>query len=236
MADAFDQQPPPRASDELRGVVLPRAWRGYDREAVDLFIARSAEMLVAHEDQVDRLASELASVRETYAVERDAWLAKSAAEREELARFVADATREREEVSAVFEQVKAEREERIAYTERLEQEIAGFRELETSLKHAVVAAERIGSDLRALSEREAAVLLEEARSEARRLLADASTERDQLVADVRRIRDMLQAAQSSLDERALFARWTVDADYPLDEKGSPDNPSSLTRNYGSDIS
>ncbi|HUY42363.1 MAG TPA: DivIVA domain-containing protein [Acidimicrobiales bacterium] len=236
MADAFNQELPPRASDELRSVALPRAWRGYDREAVDLLVARVAEMLSAHEDQASRLETELASARENYSTERDAWLEKSAEEREQHERFVAEATREREEIAAVFEQVKAEREERIAYTERLEQEIAGYRELEKSLKHAVVAAERIGSELRALGEREATVLLEEARFEARRLLADASNERDLLIADVRRIRDMLQATQSSLDERTLFTGLPADTDDVLDVTDALHDSSPLTKNFGSGLS
>lgn len=48
----------------------------------------------------------------------------------------------------------------------------------------------------------------------------ASGERDLLIADGRRIRAMLQAAQASLDDRALFAQWAPDAKDAPDEAGA----------------
>ncbi|HVB50738.1 MAG TPA: DivIVA domain-containing protein [Acidimicrobiales bacterium] len=168
---------------------------------------------VAAREQLARVVAESTSERgnfESAHRELEARLSRSIEEREELEGVVARATREREEFVGVIEQIKAEREERTAYTDQLEREIASHRELESSLKHMVVAAERIGNDLRALTEREATALLEEARTEARKLLTEASSERALILSDVRRIRAMLQAAQGSLDERALFAQWTPD--------------------------
>jgi len=230
-ADAPSEELPPlRASDELRRVVLPRALRGYDRDAVDQLVARVVEILDGLEDQARQLESELADGREqsgreleklaTAQRELEVRMQRSAEERDQLARVVAGVTHERGEIAETIEEIKAEREERITYTERLERELTGHRELESSLKHMVVAAERIGSDLRALTEREATALLEEARAEARRLLAAASGERELLIADVRRIRAMLQAAQASLDDRALFAQWAPDAKDTPDEAGA----------------
>lgn len=224
----------PRVSDTLRGVALPRAMRGYDRDIVDQLVANVAEMLDGLEDQVLQLESDGAAARDQLARvvaeatrdraelqsarhELEARLNDTLEKREELERIMDRATRERAEFVAVIEQIKMEREERVAYTERLEREVTSHRELETSLKHMVVAAERIGNDLRALTEREATSLLEEARSEARKLLTEASTERDLILSDMRRIRAMLQAALGSLDERALLAQRTPDAEGTLDE-------------------
>ena len=227
-----------RASDALRSVALPRALRGYDRDIVDQFVANVTQMLDGLEDEVFQRQSDCAVAREQLARvvadatrergefesahrELETRLSRTIEEREELERVMALASREREEFVGIIEQVKAEREERIAYTEQLERELTNHRELESSLKHMIVAAERIGNDLRVLTEREATALLEEARAEARKLLTEASTERDLILADMRRIRAMLQAAQGSLDERSLFAQWTPDVKETRDEDHAP---------------
>jgi cell division septum initiation protein DivIVA len=225
-----------QASDEIRSIELPRALRGYDRDAVAKLVTCVTEKLDGLEEQVGRLEKEL--VRQREQAERDfkklaseyhelqKRMQQTAEKRDQLAQVALEATREREEIVATIEEINAERAERISYTQRLERELMSHRELESSLKHMVVAAERIGSDLRALSEHEATVLLEEARAGARRLLTDASTERDLIVADVRRIRSMLQAAQASLDERALFVRLDSDAKDTSDHPGAPGNDTS----------
>ncbi len=224
---------PSRASDELRALLLPRALRGYARDSVDQLVVRAAEMLDELEDRARRLEAEHADELErsgrkleTLATEHrklESQLERTAQEREQLARAVKDATREREQIAGAIEEIKQEREERIAYTERLERELTRHRELESSLKHTVVAAERVGSNLRALTEREAELVLEQARTEARRLLMEVTAKRDLLVADGRRIRAMLQVTQASLDELELLVQED------LGNSGTPDQSGGALR-------
>ncbi len=190
MSIESSQEPAPRAADSVRNIVIPRAMRGYDRHIVDQIVANVAIMLDGFEDEIRQH-------------ERDA-----DARRVEFQSVVDHSAREREEFLAVIAQLTAEREERIAFTEQLERELASHREQESSLRSMVLAAERIGDDLRALTERQATALLEEARAEARRVLRETSLERDQMLSEVRKIRTMLHAAQDALDERTLFAPWT----------------------------
>lgn len=189
MSTDSPEVPMARAGDSVRAIAIPRAVRGYDRQAVDQVVANIAEMLDGFEDDILQR-------------ERDA-----ETQRAEFQRVVDQGVRERDELLEVIAQLTAERDERIDYTEQLERELASHRELESSLRSMVMTAERIGDDLRALTERQATALLDEARSEARRVLRETSLERDQMLAEMRRIRAMLHAAQEALDERALFAPW-----------------------------
>lgn len=174
--------------DEVRSLQLPKAWRGYARTAVDELVAQLT-------DALEQL--EAASAVRTELEQR---LQQTTADRDELARTVEAVTQEREDFVAAVEEIKTEREARAAYTERLEQELGRYRELEQSLTGAIVAAERSGNDARAHADREALLVLEQARADARKILYQASSERERLLADLQRIRSMLASAQAALDE------------------------------------
>lgn len=197
--------------DEIGSNRLPKVWRGYARAAVDEVVARLSAAVEELQDRVVRLEAERGEEhgrfeRELEAssaarVELERRLQQATAEREQLARAVEEATREREDVVAAIEEVKSEREARVSYTERLEQELGRYRELEQSLTGAIVAAERSGNDVRAHADREAALIVEKARADARKIVFEASSRRERLVTDVQRIRSMLAAAQAVLDEQ-----------------------------------
>lgn len=188
--------------DEIRSVQLPKAWRGYARTAVDELVARLTDALEQLEDRIGRLEAEneAGSAVRTEVEQR---LQQTSAARDELARTVEAVTQEREDFVAAIEEIKTEREARAAYTERLEQELGRYRELEQSLTGAIVAAERSGNDARAHADREALLVLEQARADARKIVYQASSERERLLADLQRIRSMLASAQAALSETAF---------------------------------
>lgn len=170
--------------------------RGYQRAAVH-------EAVGALSDVVDRLRARVAELE----AERDELgrrladeLASADARQTELERNLRGAETERAELIAGVDEIKAEREARATYIAGLEQELARFRELEQSLTGAVVAADRAGNEARAHAEREATLLLEQARADARQIVFEANAERERLLADVHRIRSMLASAQAALNE------------------------------------
>ena len=72
-----------------------------------------------------------------------------------------------EEIVDSFEEVWRERAELQDQNERLESDIARYRDLETLLRKTLVTAERSSEELREQARREADVVLAEARAEAR---------------------------------------------------------------------
>ena len=212
--------------DEIHLDRFPKAWRGYARAAVDEVVARLSDAVEELQDRVVRLEAERGDEHGRFEHELEASSAARAelerrmqqatAEREQLASAVEEATREREDVVAAIEEVKSEREARAAYTERLEQELGRYRELEQSLTGAIVAAERSGNDTRAHADREAALIVEQARADARRIVFETSSKRERLVADIQRIRAMLAAAQAALDEQPYATGAETPSHRPVD--------------------
>ena len=91
--------------------------------------------------------------------------------------------------------------------ERLEAELARFRDLERLLRDTMMSAERAAESLRADARREYDVLLQEGRVKAREIVAEAEDERERLRAEVRRLqaqrgefRLQLQAALERLGD------------------------------------
>ena len=125
------------------------------------------------------------------------------AEQSELVRACENLTVERTNVLATLEEVRRERAERVAYTERLEQEILRYEEAELSIAERLDAAEKAAKQLRAVAEREASLIVADARVRAREELLMNAAERDRLVDHARTVRTMLTNALFALDERAL---------------------------------
>jgi cell division initiation protein len=69
-----------------------------------------------------------------------------------------------------------------------EEELARLQEAEGELKRAVVAAERIGRELKAQAEREAELILKEARAAKEQVLREAAEELKRLRAEAERVR------------------------------------------------
>src|SRR4029077_2661242 len=85
--------------------------------------------------------------------------------------------------------------------ERLESDIARYRDLETLLRKTLVSAERSAEELGEQARREADVVLAEARAEARKITQRAQSERDHLRAEASRIRALLRSALEITDEQ-----------------------------------
>ncbi|HVH50949.1 MAG TPA: DivIVA domain-containing protein [Gaiellaceae bacterium] len=194
--------------DAIRSAPLPKAWRGYARTAVDELVARLTDALEQLEERVRHLGAEIEAAS-AVRTELEQELQQTNAARDELARTVETVTQEREDFVAAIEEIKTEREARAAYTARLEQELGRYRELEQSLTGAIVSAERSGNDARAHADREALLVLEQARADARKIVYQASSERERLLADLQRIRSMLASAQAALAEPAFESSTEV---------------------------
>ena len=106
-----------------------------------------------------------------------------------------------EEIVDSFEEVWRERAELQDQNERLESDIARYRDLETLLRKTLVSAERSAEELGDQARREADVVLAEARAEARKITQEAQSERDHLRAEASRIRALLRSALEITDEQ-----------------------------------
>ena len=106
-----------------------------------------------------------------------------------------------EEIVDSFEEVWRERADVQDQNERLESDIARYRDLETLLRKTLVTAERSAEELGEQARREADVVLAEARAEARKITQQAQSERDHLRAEASRIRALLRSALEITDEQ-----------------------------------
>jgi cell division initiation protein len=106
-----------------------------------------------------------------------------------------------EEIVESFEEVWRERADLQDKNERLESDIARYRDLETLLRKTLVTAERSAEELQEQARREADVVLAEARVEARNITQSAFAERERLRAEASRIRALLRSALEVTDEQ-----------------------------------
>jgi cell division initiation protein len=95
-----------------------------------------------------------------------------------------------ERIVMSYEATWRERADLLEENERLEGELARFKELEILLRQTLVSAERSADDIRAQARREADLVLEEARSEARETVLRAENERERLNGELRRLRSL----------------------------------------------
>jgi cell division initiation protein len=119
-----------------------------------------------------------------------------------------------------FEDVWRERADLRDEIERLENELARFRELEVLLRNTLVSAERSADDLRAQAHREAAVILDEARIKAREIGDGAESERERVRADIRRLKNV--EAQMRADFRAFLVTALDRLEGDTEEHEAPD--------------
>jgi cell division initiation protein len=106
-----------------------------------------------------------------------------------------------EEIVNSFEEVWRERAELQDQNERLESDIARYRDLESLLRKTLVTAERSAEELVEHSRREADIVLAEARADARKITQQALAERDHLRMEASRIRALLRSALEVSDEQ-----------------------------------
>ncbi len=95
-----------------------------------------------------------------------------------------------EQIRLSYEDVWRDRADAHEDVERLESELARYRELEALLRKALVSAERSADELRAQARREADLILEEARVKAREIASAAEVERERVRSEIRRLKGL----------------------------------------------
>ena len=202
--------------DKVGVVGFSKSFRGYSPEEVNARIAQLTRALEQLRGELSQLSDGVADGRElrrateeqldaSRAVTRGTQqqLDESEAARQRLVEAAERATFEHANLLAAFDEVVLERAERIAYTEQLEQQLQRYEATDRSVNQVLDAAERAGHEFRNIAEREARLLLDDARVRAREELFVNSAERDRLVHHARTIRSMLENALATVDERVL---------------------------------
>jgi cell division initiation protein len=105
-----------------------------------------------------------------------------------------------EEIAASFEDVWRERADLFDKVEQLEADLVRYRELEALLRTTLVSAERAAVTLKDQAQKEADLIVEEARNEARAITRGARADHDRLLVEVRRVRSILRSALALVDE------------------------------------
>lgn len=105
-----------------------------------------------------------------------------------------------EEIAASFEDVWRERADLFDKVEQLEVDLVRYRELEALLRTTLVSAERAAVTLKDQAQKEADLIVEEARNEARAITRSARADHDRLLVEVRRVRSILRSALALVDE------------------------------------
>jgi cell division initiation protein len=106
-----------------------------------------------------------------------------------------------EEIVESFEEVWRERADLEDKLERIESDIARYRDLETLLRKTLISAERSAQELKDQARREADVILTESHAEARLIKQRALAEREHLRGEASRIRSLLRSALAMVDEQ-----------------------------------
>ncbi len=111
-----------------------------------------------------------------------------------------------------YEGVWRERADLREELERMEGEIARFKELEVLLRNTLVSAERSADDIRSQARREADLILEEARAKARETTISAETERERVTAEIRRLKSLESDMRAEYKAFLLRSLDRVEAD------------------------
>jgi cell division initiation protein len=105
-----------------------------------------------------------------------------------------------EDIERSFEEVWRERADFADRIEELQAEVSRHRELEGLLRKTLISAERSAHELKAHAQKEADVVVEEARAEARSISRAAQAEHERLLAEARKIRGLLEAALDAVED------------------------------------
>ena len=123
-------------------------------------------------------------------------------------------------IAESFEDVWRDRADLRDEIERLEGELARFRELEVLLRNTLVSAERSADELRAQAHREADVILDEARVKAREIGGGAESNRERVRADIRRLKNV--EAEMRAEYRAFLVTALDRLEGDTEEREAPD--------------
>ena len=125
-----------------------------------------------------------------------------------------------DEVTGSFEDVWRERADLRDEVERLEDELARYKELDVLLRNSLVAAERAADEVRSRARNEADVILDEARMRAREVAAGAEGERERVRGEVRRLRTLEAEMRAEYRAFLLTALGRLESD--AGEREAPD--------------
>jgi cell division initiation protein len=116
-----------------------------------------------------------------------------------------------ENVIRSFEDVWRERADLRDEAERLEAEVARYKELDVLLRNSLVSAERAADELRTQAGKEADVILEQARLHAREITAEAEAERERVRTEIRRLKALEAEVRAGYRAFLLTALERVEA-------------------------
>jgi cell division initiation protein len=119
-----------------------------------------------------------------------------------------------------YEEVWRERADLREELERMDGELARFKELEVLLRNTLVSAERSADDVRTQARREADLILEEARAKARETAVSAETERERVKAEIRRLKSLESDMRGEYKAFLLRSLDRVESD--TETHGAPD--------------
>jgi cell division initiation protein len=105
-----------------------------------------------------------------------------------------------DEIADSFEDVWRERADLYDKVEQLEADLIRFRELEGLLRTTLVSAERAAVTLKDQAQKEADLIVEEARNEARAITRTARGDHDRLLVEIRRLRSVLRSALALVED------------------------------------
>jgi cell division initiation protein len=125
-----------------------------------------------------------------------------------------------EDIRLSYEDVWRERADAREEIERLESELARYKELEVLLRNALVSAERSADELRVQARREAGVIVEEARVKAREIASAAEAERERVRAEIRQLRAL--EADVRRDYRAFLVAALDRLEVEAGERQAPE--------------
>jgi cell division initiation protein len=117
-----------------------------------------------------------------------------------------------DDVVRSFEDVWRERADLRDEAERLEGEVARYKELDVLLRNSLVSAERAADELRTQAGKEADVILEQARLHAREITAEAEAERERVRTEIRRLKALEAEVRAGYRAFLLTALDRVEAD------------------------
>jgi cell division initiation protein len=125
-----------------------------------------------------------------------------------------------EEIRSSYEEVWRERADARDEIDRLEAELARYKEVEALLRNALVSAERSADEMRAQAHREADVIVDEARVKAREVASGAEVERERVRAEIRRLQALEADVRAEL--RAFLAAALERLDGETEGRDAPE--------------
>ncbi len=111
-----------------------------------------------------------------------------------------------------FENVWRDRADLRDEVDRLESELARYKELDVLLRNSLVSAEKAADDLRSQAGREADTIVEEARLRAREIAAEGQTERERTLSEIRRLKGLEAEMRASYRAFLTLALDRLDSD------------------------